>query len=266
MTENAPFATLRVSRLSWAVGAVHGEARKLRALHVALSRKINPGDYLIYTGNVLGRGPAVGEAMFEMLSFRRYFIARPGVEPGDVIFLRGGQEEMWERTLDLHRARAPAPVMEWMLRHGLGATLAAYGAAAEDAMEAAQAGGEKLRRWVAVLRATMAARDGCASFMDALVHYAKTEHDTLMFVNSGINPERALDEQGDAFWWGGPLFDELTSFYKGGTRVIRGYDPKRRSVASHEGWATIDSGCGFGGGLTAACFDPAGNQVDVIQV
>lgn len=265
MRDKPLLATLKASRLNWAVAAIHGEIERLEALHALLSPRIKPGDNLIYLGNFLGVGGGVGAVVDEMLRFRRAFLALGGVEPEDIVFLRGGQEEMWHKLLQIHFAPDPRAVLEWMLRRGLAGTLAAYGSTPEAGLQAAGYGTVALAQWTGALRDTLRAQDGHNSLLTALSHAACTEHGTLLFVNSGLDPDRKLDEQGDAFWWGGGGFDRLAGFYRGSTRAVRGFDPRHRGVAMTEGFATIDGGCGFGGPLVAACFEPSGNLADLIE-
>lgn len=261
MTAPHPCAILRPGRLTWAVAAVHGDAVRLRKLHHQLRWHLRPGNYLVYLGNFLGHGPAVGATINELLAFRRFFLSQPGVEPEDIMFLRGGQEEMWERLTDLHRAPDARQVLEWMARHGAASTLAAYGLSVEDGLARADAGPAELARWTGRLREAIVERDGHLALMRSLVPCAMTEHESLLFVAAGLTPHRHLGEQDDAFWWGSRGFDALDGFYRGGIRAVRGHDPRHRGTREEEGWVTIDGNCGFGGTLMAACFDPAGNKV-----
>lgn len=90
---------------------------------------------------------------------------------------------------------------------------------------------------------------------------------TLLFVHASVDPSRPLSMQGDIFWWDTGGFDAMTEPFNGFTKVIRGYDHKRRGVnLEHPHAVTIDGGCGFGGPLAAVCFSPTGEVVDRIEV
>ncbi|PPR23692.1 MAG: hypothetical protein CFH38_00976, partial [Alphaproteobacteria bacterium MarineAlpha10_Bin1] len=91
------FAALRGARRVWAVGAIHGELDRLRALHEQLGERFLSGDRLVYLGNYMGRGQAVLETIDALLLFRRQIIAAPGMHVCDVAYLRGQQEEMWHK-------------------------------------------------------------------------------------------------------------------------------------------------------------------------
>ena len=98
------------------------------------------GDRLVYLGNCLGHGAEVRGAIDELLGFRRQILARPGMFPFDIAYLRGAQEEMWQKLLQLQFAPNPREVLGWMLEHGVGATLSAYGGSIQQGIVAARDG------------------------------------------------------------------------------------------------------------------------------
>ncbi|MBT5456790.1 MAG: hypothetical protein HOK82_09305, partial [Rhodospirillaceae bacterium] len=113
MADGTMFASLRKAERIWAVASIHGEAGRLRKLHTDLARRIGPNDRLVYLGNVLGHGPAVRETVDSVLSFRRLMLARPNALVHDVALLRGAQEEMWQKLLQLQFAVNPSEVLDW---------------------------------------------------------------------------------------------------------------------------------------------------------
>ena len=152
MTENLSFAVLATPCRIWAIASVHGEGDRLAAVSAALDRKIEPGDRLVFLGNLLGHGARIRETVDAALLLRRDFLARPGNDVGDVALLRGAQEEMWEKLFELQFAVNPAEVLEWMLDRGVGPTIEAYGGNARDGLAAARQGTLALGRWTAQLR------------------------------------------------------------------------------------------------------------------
>lgn len=260
------FASLRQARRVWAVAAIHGEAGRLGKLHGILGQRLRPGDRLVYLGNYLGVGPDIVGVVDELLAFRRELLCAPGAEPEDIVFLRGAQEEMWRKLLELQFATAPAEVLEWMLGQGADATLAAYGGSAPEGWAVCRQGPLATTRWTGRLRAAMHACPGHDELMANLRRAAFTAGGELLFVHAGVDPHRPLTEQGDAFWWGNGYFDEMSEPYCGFRRVISGYDRKRRPAHANKTIAAIDGGCGFGGQLNAACFDLTGAAVDWISV
>ncbi|CAA7616434.1 hypothetical protein [Magnetospirillum sp. UT-4] len=265
MSDNNVFATLRGCGRIWAVAAIHGEIERLRALHAHLAAELRPGDQLVYCGDYLGYGPQVRETVDELLLFRRAILARPGVEIDDLVYLRGTQEEMWQKLLQLQFAPNPADVLHWMAGHGIAATLAAYGGSIEEGELAARDGILSLTRWTSNLRQSMRGHDGHTALMSVLRHAAYTDSGTLLFVHAGIDPSRPLSAQMDAFWWGSAGFELLDGQYGGFKLVVRGSDRRRGGVRVGAFTATLDAGCGFGGPLTAACFDGEGQIVKMIE-
>ncbi len=260
------FATLERPARIWAVAAVHGRDDKLIALHRALGDRLGPGDRLVYLGNFLGHGPDIVAATDELLAFRRDFLTIAGMEPQDIVFLRGAQEEMWWKLLQIQLATEPAQVFEWMMEQGVEATLRAYGGSAEDARVRFREGVLATTKWTNGLREQLRRHAGHETLLASLKRAAMTDGGELLFVHAGVDPHRPLVEQGDAFWWGGGYFADLTEPFAGFRRVVRGFDRAHPGIRLGPVTASIDGGCGSGGELIAACFDPAGEIIDSIAV
>lgn len=260
------FVTLRLARRVWAVAAIHGCATQLRELHERLSERLETGDRVVYLGNYFGGGDEIVETIDELLLFRRTLLALPGGFACDVAFLRGAQEEMWTKLMQLHLAINPAEVLEWMLPRGLGATLAAYRQQGTAALSNARSGARHLARWVNDLRGHIQLHHpGHLELMSALRRASHTVEGTLLFVHAGLDPERPLDAQGDALWWGTGQFT-LTQPYAQFRRVVRGFERSHPGLVLTEFSATIDGGAGSGGPLIAGCFDQNGALVDRLEV
>lgn len=275
MAESTVFATLRRSRRIWAVASVHGEAERLAKVHDALAQRLNQGDRIVYLGNYLGRGPQVRATLDLLIDFRRWVIAQPGVFAADVVFLRGCQEEMWQKLLQLQFATSPADVLKWTLAQGVGTTLASYGGSEEEGLSVARQGAIAITKWTQKLRQAMNATPGHADLMAALMRAAFTDDGKLLFVSAGVDPSLPLAAQVDSLWWGSPAFMTLESPvslpFDGYTRVVRGFARERvgktlgATITSGRYTTTVDGGAGFGGKLAAACFDARGQMVDLIE-
>ncbi|GIK99159.1 MAG: metallophosphoesterase [Alphaproteobacteria bacterium] len=265
MSDRDKFAVLRRCRRTWTVAAIHGEADRLEALHRELDARFRPGDRLVYLGNYLGRGPAVARTMDALLDFRRALIARPGMFASDVAYLRGSQEEMWQKLLQLQFAPNPREVLDWMLAQGVGATLAAYGGDPVQGASCAREGALSLTKWTSGLRAAMQSRPGHYLLMSALRRAAYTDDGALLFVHAGLDPARPLSAQSDSLWWGAGGFARMAEPYGSFAKVVRGFDRAHPGLEIGSFTATIDAGCGFGGPLLAACLDPLGEVVEAIE-
>ena len=277
MADSTVFTTLRwpaqsAARRVWAISAIHGEAARLASLHQQIAERFAVGDRLVYLGNYLGRGPAVRATLDEMIAFRRRIIALPGMFASDVVYLRGCQEEMWSKILQLQFSTNPGEVLQWTLAQGLGPTLAAYGGVAEEGLSMTRQGAVAIGRWTQKLRQTMNQTPGHADFMAALKRAADTADHALLFVSAGIDPTRPLAAQDDALWWGGAGFAALEAQdavpFDGYGRVVRGAKPTAApteiGVAQSAHTATVDGGAGFGGDLLAACFAADGALVGTL--
>ncbi|NNG04557.1 MAG: hypothetical protein HKM95_10715 [Inquilinus sp.] len=265
-SDSARFASLGRPRRIWAIGAVHAEIDRLIALHDHIAGEFSPGDRLVYLGNLVGRGAAVTETVAEILSFRRELLALPGMLVSDIVYLRGAQEEMWQKLLQLQFAPNPRDVLQWMLGQGVAETLHAYGGGVEEGLAAARDGAVQLTRWTNRLRGAMRDAPGHVSLYSALRRAAYTEDGRVLFVSAGIDPARPLSAQGDSFWWGGGDFAGLSEPFFGVHRVVRGFDPARGGVAVGDIGVTLDAGCGHGGKLAAARIDPQGQIRELIEV
>jgi len=264
-SEQGIFATLRAERRVWAVSALHGEAARLGALHREILPAYEPGDQLVYLGNYSGHGSAVRETIDELLTFRRAVLATPGAECEDIVFLRGAQEEMWQKLLQLQFAPNPVQVLKWMVGQGIEPTINAYGASVEEAIAAQREGTLALTRWTTQLRQNLRNYDGHNALMSALRHAAFTEDGTLLFVHAGIDPHRPLSAQSDSFWWGGSGFASITEPYNGYKRVVRGFDRRREGLQETPYTVSLDAGGGFGGPLMAALFAADGSILRTIS-
>ena len=125
-------ARLRPGGRIWAVASVHGSATRLAGLAQQIVPKLQPRDVIVFMGNLVGSPPGgepadVAATLDIALRLRRIVLARPGARACDVVFLRGAQEEMWSKLDQLHFAVNARDVLRWMLHHGIGATIEAYG-------------------------------------------------------------------------------------------------------------------------------------------
>lgn len=266
VSDQTIFAVLPSGRVNWAVASIHGEVDRLRRLHARLAERIRAEDNLVYLGNFLGGGGDVGATVHELLLFRRALLARQTFDgAGAIAYLRGRQEEMWHKLLQVQFAPNPREVLEWMLAQGVVPTLEAYGGSVAEGRKAAAMGAVSLSQWTNRLRARMREMDGHDRLMSILRRAAFTADQALLFVSAGIDTSRPLSEQSDSLWWGGRDFERLERSYGHFRCVVRGFDYRHGGVWSKEWAASIDGGCGFGGPLVAACFDPGGHLIDTIE-
>ncbi len=268
------FVDLGRPRRIWAVAAVHAEVDRLVRLHDELGTRFRPGDRLVYLGNLVGRFPRALETIEELLMFRRALLAVTGVFETDIVYLRGGQEEMWQKLLQLQLAPSPRDIMAWMISQGVGATLESYGGSVDQANFAARDSARNIARFTGGLREVMRKAPGHEALFSALRRAAFTGSPAgppesgpsgVLFVSAGFDGERAFEAQGDAFWWGSSQFSRIDRCFGGFAKVVRGHDPARGGFVMNKYTITIDAGCGFGGPLVCACISPSGELLESLE-
>ena len=263
-------ARLRSGGRIWAIASVHGVASRLAGLAERIVPKLQPRDTLVFLGNFVG-GPPGGEppdvaATLDIaLRLRRIVLAKPGARACDVVFLRGAQEEMWSKLDQLHFAVNGRDVLRWMLHHGVGATIEAYGGADSiaEGLRAVGAGPMMTARWTTTLRQAVRAHAGHEPLYTAIKRAALSEDGRLLFVNHGVDPTRPLERQGDSFWWGAAQpFEGIARPFAGVERAVRGFDRAHPGVVEGAVGLTVDGGCGFGGPLLAVLLDRDGRELE----
>jgi hypothetical protein len=207
----------------------------------------------------------VAATIGELLDFRRRVLGRQRGFACDVVFLRGSQEEMWQKLLQLQFAPNPGELLTWMVKAGVEATLRAYGGDLRQGFAAARDGPRTITRWTGALRSAMNATPGHTNLFSALRHAAFTEDRGLLFVHAAIDPSCPLAAQGDAFWWGRDDILDLTTPFEGFRKVVRGIDRQRRGLVERKFAVSLDGGAGRGGRLLAACFASTGIVVDQVE-
>jgi hypothetical protein len=267
VSDRDPFAHLGRPRRIWAIAACHGDVARLEALHRAIWERFGLGDRLIYLGNYLGAG-APAETIDALLSFRAALLGRPGMIPGDFVYLRGAQEEIWSKLLQIQFAPNPQEVLRWMLNRGAATTLEAYGGSAQAGLAASRDGAIAMARWTNRLREAIRQRPGHEKLMTVLQRAALTE-DTgagaLLFVHAGLDSTRPLAAQGDSFWWGAAGFEQVTQSFETFSRIFRGFDPAGKG-AQFDGYkVTLDGGCGMGGSLIGAAIAADGEILELLE-
>lgn len=265
---NTKFAELGVPGRIWAIPAIHGNLSPLTRIHDVIYDAFHPGDQLLYLGNYTGYGSDNVEVIDELLTFRRLILSIPGVFPSDMVYLRGRQEEMMAKLLQLQFAPDAPGVLDWMLSNGLEPTMRSYGVDIDRGRRAAMEGVTGLGFWTKQIRDTLNRHAGHETFRNHLKRAAYTDMTTshpLLFVHAGLEPSKALSVQGDNFWWASDDFHTIDKPYSPFQRVIRGYDPAHNGIYVNGVTATLDNGCGFGGDLVFARIDTHDGSFDILS-
>jgi len=254
--------TLNVTDRIWAVPSVLGQAEALGALHGRLRERLRPGDCLVYLGNYMGHGPAVAETMDELLRFRSDLGSAAGVQ---VAHLRGAQEEMWVKLLEIQWAMRPIETFQWMMAHGVEATLRDYGGDPAEASAKFRSGVVVTTRWTTELRENFQSHAGHYEFLHSLASAAPSSDGRLLFVSAGIDPNKPLEKQNDAFWWNAAGFDGMRAPFENFAYVIRGFDADHKGFATGPHGINADAASSSAGPLQATCFAPDGAVLESLS-
>jgi hypothetical protein len=267
--KNNVFTCLGNPNRIWAISAIHADIDQLTQLHDMIFSHIEPGDRIVYTGNYTGYGPHARETIDEILTFRRLILSLPGMIASDLVYLRGQQEEILQKLLQLQFAPNPTDVYLWMLGNGLSSTLASYGLSHHDGIDACRYGVMGLTKWTAQIRQQIRNNPGHEVLYTCLTRAAHTQEQSefpMLFVHTGLNVKKSLLEQGDHLWWSQSDFSAISEPYKPFQKVIRGFDPAHKGIQLNCVTATIDGGCGFGGNLVGTLFANHGEILDLVEI
>jgi serine/threonine protein phosphatase 1 len=255
--------TLPETRRIWAVGPAFGRADRLKRLHLAMADRLADGDAIVYLGNYLGHGDQVTDTVDELLAFRRQLTVRRGWLADNVACLRGAQEEMWVKLLQIQWAMRPEETFAWMMANGVDATLRAYGGDPAEAPAKFRSGVVVTTRWTTELRETFTGHPGHYDFIHSLASAARTADGRLLFTAAGLDPRRDLEKQNDLFWWSTAAFEATLPAYGGFTRIVRGYDKERRGPSMDGPVVSLDNG--GDDTLLAVCLTAQGSVDDRID-
>jgi len=265
--EKGLFAKIEPEKRVWVIAPPEGDSERLKSLHKKIAQDFCVGDVVVYLGNLIGKKWQGSRAIDEALLFRRAILSIEGTMPDDIIFLRGGQEEMLHKLMQIQFSQKPEQVYRWMLDNGLRETLLSYDINPEEGFRVIPSSAVTISRWVAQLRQKQSMRDGHLAYMDALKHAAFITDNSLLFVHRGINHDVPLAMQGDSFWWGGTLpFDRPTP-YAPFSKVIRSCPTLRgKGVVGKGFFLTLLTSPKEDGELIAVLFDKNHMEQSILTV
>ena len=179
----------------------------------------------------------------------------------DIVFLRGCYEELLDKSRELHMSPNPLELVDWMYSRGLDEILESYNISSSLLHHAAREGAAALSRASVEINLAIDNNPGHINYMSSLKRLAYNDEKTILFVSAGLAKNKSLEEQGDELWWGGG-FANLDQPYNDLSRLVRGYDPKRKGLASGKIGVTLDGGEDQ---VFAALFDKEGVILETIQ-
>tara|TARA_B100000575_G_scaffold190872_1_gene153964 strand:+ start:6751 stop:7563 length:813 start_codon:yes stop_codon:yes gene_type:complete len=207
----------------WAIGSIHSNLESLESLNKYIFNNFKEGDKLIFLGNVIGLGLKAKETLSNIIKLRFNLMAKFKLKPDDIIFLRGAQEEMFNKLLQLQIAPNPKEILDWMFEHGVDSSLNSYGFSKDELYSVASTGTINISKWTSRLNNQIKQFPGHKEYFSNLKHAVYTSSKKILFVNRGVDISRPLSAQNDCFWWGYQNFSKINTPYKTFIRIVRGY-------------------------------------------
>ena len=223
MENTSKFSEFKTSNKIWAIGSLHSSLDSFYSIKKYILSNFEFEDKLIFLGNVIGYGKESKEIITEVLKLRFQLMAKYKLKNKDIVFLRGAQEEMFSKLLQLHIAPNPIEILDWIFDHGVDQTLISYNFNPDDFIKTASQGTIQINKLTTKLNHEIGLNPGHKEFFSNLKHAAYTDTKEVLFVNRGVDISRPLSAQNDCFWWGYQNFSLINKPYFSFKRIVRGY-------------------------------------------
>tara|TARA_Y100001970_G_scaffold279301_1_gene386383 strand:- start:8217 stop:9029 length:813 start_codon:yes stop_codon:yes gene_type:complete len=207
----------------WALGSLHSNIESFQSIKKYIFSNFTKGDKLIFLGNIIGFRNKSKEIISDVLELRFSLMAKLNLDPNDIVFLRGAQEEMFSKLLQLQIAPNPIEIINWIFSHGVDQTLISYNFDPEEFISTASQGTIQINKLTSKLNNEISITPGHKEFFSNLKHAAFSETMEVLFVNRGVDLSRPLSAQNDCFWWGYQNFSQINKPYNTFKRIVRGY-------------------------------------------
>ena len=224
MNNVSNFVELDKSNKIWAIGSIHSNLKSFNSIKNFILNNFETNDKLIFLGNVIGLGDDSKETLSSIIDLRFNLMSKFKLKPESIVFLRGAQEEMFSKLLQLQLAPNPAEIVEWMFDHGVNKTIKSYGFSANEVKNIASTGTMNISKWTTSLNKALQNNPGHTQYFLNLKHAAYSNSKKILFVNRGVDITRPLSAQNDCFWWGFQNFSKIHKPYKTFLKIVRGYE------------------------------------------
>ena len=218
------FVELKKTDKIWAIGSIHSNLKSFISIKEFLLNNFKANDKLIFLGNIIGLGENSKETLSSVIDLRFNLMSKFTLKPESIIFLRGAQEEMFSKLLQLQLAPNPNEIIEWMFDHGVNETVKSYGFSENEVKNIASTGTINISKWTRTLNKVLNKNPGHSQYFLNLKHAAYSKTKKILFVNRGVDITRPLSAQNDCFWWGFQNFSSINRPYKTFSRIVRGYE------------------------------------------
>tara|TARA_Y100000590_G_C15432062_1_gene905584 strand:- start:10 stop:822 length:813 start_codon:yes stop_codon:yes gene_type:complete len=219
------FAELKYAKRIWAIGSIHSCYESFESIKKYILNNFIIGDKLIFLGNVIGFGNFSKETLSSVIDLRNNLLGNFLLKPEDIVFLRGAQEEMFLKLLQLQTAPNPLDIVNWMFEHGVDKTAESYGFNRDEIKNISTQGTLSITKLTLKLTKVLNENPGHKEYFSNICHAAYSYNKKILFVNRGVDISRPLSAQNDCFWWGYQNFSKLTKPYNTFVKIVRGYEP-----------------------------------------
>jgi len=225
MQINSKFAQFESCNNIWAIGSIHSQLHSFEKIKKHIIENFAEKDKVVFLGNIIGVGELAKETLSSVLDMRFRLMSKFYLDPKDIVFLRGAQEEMFLKLLQLQTAPNAHEILLWMYEHGVNKTVDSYGLDSSQLIDVSLHGTISINRWTSNLNQTLSGYNGHKEYFSNLCHAAFPKSKLILFVNRGVDITRPLSAQSDCFWWGYHNFSKLNKPYKTFKKIVRGYEP-----------------------------------------
>lgn len=267
-----PYINLEPHGRIWAIGAIHGEIAPLRQLLTKLANRMQPGDAVVCLGNYFGYGTDGALVLEELLAFRSWCLSTPPLQTvNNFVFLRGQQEEMLLRLMNLYKRKDPANFLPWMEQHGMLSVLESFGLDWPLLQTAVRLGPNTLKSWCVSVQELIPKIPGLLPLLAQLKWGAYSPKARVVFTHAGYQAGKSLAQQNEEILlWGnrsklpanedslsvaGFLDAEDSEPYR---LIVHGFSPTKSGYSRKQGVVTVDGGAGRGGELVATLISASG--------
>jgi len=217
------FVELKFCKKIWAIGSIHSHVESFESIKKHILDNFSINDKLVFLGNIIGLGKNAKQTLYSVLDLRKQLMLKYYLNNDDLVFLRGAQEEMFLKLLQLQTAPNPLDIVKWMFEHGVDSSIKSYGFNSEELFQVSTQGTIPISKWTSRLHSSLQEQPGHNQYFINLKHAAYTTSKKILFLNRGVDTSRPLSAQNDCFWWGYQNFSNLNQPYGTFIRIVRGY-------------------------------------------
>jgi len=268
MQNNSNFVEFESCNNIWAIGSIHSQLDSFENIKEHIINNFLKNDKIVFLGNVIGVGNFAKETLSSVIDMRLNLMSKFYLIPDDIVFLRGAQEEMFLKLLQLQTAPNPNEILLWMYEHGVNKTIDSYGLDSKELLNVSLQGTIAINKWTSRLNEILTYKHGHKEYFSNLHHAAFPKSRLILFVNRGVDITRPLSAQSDCFWWGYHNFSQLNKTYRTFKKIVRGYEssiPKKMTNFREKTVFSLYKGPLSDKKVLAGLFNDSGEILDLFE-